>query len=373
VSTVRRGLRRLEAAGLVKTKQVGLRRTNRYRVLNPGSVTTDEGCSAKPVNMPDRSRVTVPRGRRTSKPALPPKPLHYVQSLSRQRRAASQNLHHGESIFGFTEEQLAASDEYEYEELRLLDSSLAAYVLELELEHSTPYDTGLVGIEPPRPAAEQRLVTETKGAQPMPEVDTPRGGLAEGVVSHLRATVQGGHFLVFEDGQEFPLLTARGTPCTKRAAAVLKLYGKRVSFPVDAVSGAPAGRPKVLDASTVEDKAPVEVATGYPVTEELATRQSPVEDESRSESVPTRLDEPMPWDSEQKHDAWNRYVEEQARSEATEPQDEPEQPATKRDLEGLEERLIEEIPLAVAIAVGGHPAEEGALYTAADAEEERIE
>jgi DNA-binding transcriptional ArsR family regulator len=300
VSTVRRGLRRLEAAELVKTRQVGLRRTNRYTVLNPGSVTTDDaqpGCAAKPVNMPDRSRVTVPKGRRTSKP-LPPTPL-LTKSRSRQsssllpspsisieiseeaRRVESQISHDVDiNVQKGEEQQLAASEssfEYEELELSLLGSSLGGYAL----TNSPPREdlSSLVGVEPPRLVARPSgLVINDTNGESMAEV--------EGVVRQVRQDVQTSRYrLVFEDGREFALPIDRAGQGRDRKAAyaAMSLISSRVRFPVRE-GGEIAARPRPVNVGTVVDGAAPAKAPEVEVP-----GQSPADDD----------DDRMPWERDE--------------------------------------------------------------------------
>lgn len=76
-------------------------------------------------------------------------------------------------------------------------------------------------------------------------------------------------------------------------------------------------------------------------------------------------DERLPWEQDDTPPAEERL-----------PWEKPEHaPATKRDLEGAVERLgqkLDELPATLAIAIGGHPAEEAGQYTAAAAEEGQL-
>jgi hypothetical protein len=177
----------------------------------------------------------------------------------------------------------------------------------------------------------------------------------EGVVSHLRANAQGYHWLVFEDGREFALITRSGMPYTKGAAEVLKLYGKHVRFPVGA-SGNVAGRPKVVGTPPAKPERSTPSVVPEPPSLREADTARPVKDEPLLAEQ-----EPAPWDSQQEHDAWNRYVEDQARSgsEATEP-------ATKRDLEGLERKLDEGIEKVVTVVIAASGVGEGEVVEGAE-------
>ena len=167
--------------------------------------------------------------------------------------------------------------------------------------------------------------------------------VVEGVVTAVRLDVSTGCYrVILDDGGEFGLPPGRPELVEKAVREVQGLWSRRVRFPVDA-EGVIRGRPKCVRASTVE---------------------APVEATAVTDAEPPAEDDCLPWERDTAKPAEVERLPREAPDKSEDLPWERIATATERTAVAVE-KLADEVV--------GNPVREAEQYTAADAEEGRIE